>query len=416
MPLDCVKSLVAIALCLGLASVSRAQNASAPLPADQQKPDGETAAPAAPATPAPLPSPSITGPVQNIPPAIFDAGPFGKIAVNGLFTGLGLWQSNHIPGDNPTQAALSNGQVFLQKTDGWFQFYLQAGAYDLPSLGTPFLATDKTISNLYGAVPLAYLKLQAGKNTSFEIGSLPTLVGAEYTFTFENMNVSRGLLWNQENAITRGVQVNQAFGKFTASVSWNDYFYSSRYTGVSGSLTYTNGPHSLSFIGAGNLGQTGYQTFATPVQNNGDIFNVIYTYNKGSWIIQPYYQHSDVPTNAKIGIAKGNSTDGGAILVNHTFKHGFSLPVRWEYITSGGSAALNAVNLLYGPGSWGTSITVTPTFQYGGFFFRGDLAWVHVGNITPGTAFGSAGNNQNQPRAVAEIGFIFGNNIIEKKP
>ena len=54
------------------------------------------------------------------------------------------------PGDEPTQAALSNGQVFIQKTDGWWQFYVQAGAYNIPALGLPFLATDKTISNLYG--------------------------------------------------------------------------------------------------------------------------------------------------------------------------------------------------------------------------------------------------------------------------
>ena len=49
-----------------------------------------------------------------------------------------MWQGNHVPGDNPTQAALSNGQIFIQKTDGWFQFYVQAGAYTLPALATPF--------------------------------------------------------------------------------------------------------------------------------------------------------------------------------------------------------------------------------------------------------------------------------------
>jgi hypothetical protein len=351
-----------------------------------------------------------------LPPAIFDAGPFGKVAVNGILTGGGTWTGNYVPGDNATQAALSNGQVFLQKTDGWFQFYLQAGAYNISALGLPFLATDKTISDLFGPVPVAFLKLQAGKNTSFEIGSLPTLVGAEYTFSFENMNINRGLLWNQENAVTRGIQVNQTAGKFTFSLSWNDYFYSNRYTAMSGSATYANGPHSIAFIAAGNLGQTAFQSYATPVQNNGDIYNLIYTYTKGAWIIQPYFQHSDVPTNAKIGIVKGNSTNGGAILLSRAFKHGFSLPVRWEYIASSGKASQDAVNLMYGPGSAGTSITVTPTFQYGGFFFRGDIAYVHVSDITPGDAFGRSGNAKSQPRAMAEIGFLFGNNIVEKKP
>src|ERR1017187_9511188 len=206
--------------------------------------------------PAELPTPSITGPLQELPPAIFDAGPFGKVAVNGFLSGMGLWQSNHIPGDDSTQAALSNGQVFLQRTDGWFQFHLQAGAYNIPVLGVSFLATDKTVTNLYGPLPVGFLKLAPGKNTSIMIGALPTLMGAESTFTFQNMNIERGLLWNQENAVTRGIQVNQTMGKFTASLSWNDGFYSNRYSWLSGALTYANGPHSLAFEGMDNLGQT----------------------------------------------------------------------------------------------------------------------------------------------------------------
>ncbi|MBZ5578648.1 MAG: porin [Acidobacteriia bacterium] len=374
-------------------------------------------APAAPAAPAPLSTPAITGPLSNLPPAEFDAGPFGKLAVNGFLSGMGLVQNNHLPGDDSHQAALSNGQVFIQKTDGWFQFYVQAGIYNLPALSSSFLPSDKAVTGLYGPVPVAYVKLQPGKNTSIEIGSLPTLIGAEYTFTFENMNVNRGLLWNQETAVSRGIQLNQTMGKFAASVSWNDGFYSNRYSWISGSLAYTNGPSAIAFVAGGNLGQTAYTTFANPVQNNGSIYNVIYTYTKGSWIVQPYFQYTDVPANAKLGITKGTSTTGGAILLNHTFKHGFSLPVRWEYIGTSGTTTDGSLNLLgAGPGSSGTSITVTPTFQYGGFFFRGDMAYVHASNFVPGSVFGLAGTNAGQFRATAEIGFVFGNNIVEKKP
>jgi Putative beta-barrel porin-2, OmpL-like. bbp2 len=390
------------------AQESTTQTSSVPASATAQQPDP----PAAPTT---LPTPAITGPLQWLPPATFDAGPLRKIAANGIVNGFAMWQGNHVPGDDTGQATLSNGQLFIQKPDGWFQFYLQAGVYSLPALATPFLAADKTVTDFYGPVPQAFLKLQAGKKTSFEIGALPTLIGAEYTFTFENMNIERGLLWNQENAVNRGIQVNQTMGKFTASLSWNDGFYSNRYSWLSGSLTYVKGPHSLAFVGMGNTGQTAYQTAATPVQNNSSMYNVIYTYSKGSWIIQPYFQYTDVPTNQKIGIVQGASTTGGAILVNHTFKHGFSLPGRWEYISSSGSTAQQSVNLMFGPGSAGTSVTLTPTFQYGGLFLRGDLSWVHASSYTPGDVFGHAGMNQNQPRAVAEIGFIFGNNIIAEK-
>ena len=404
MRIDLRRNICRVGIFVALASICCAQTAPAQTPDPPKAADQGTPSVA----PAPLSTPSITGPLQAAPPNIFGGETSWKFAVNGVISGLGMWTGNYVPGDNSTQPALSNGQVWIQKTDGWFQFYMQAGAYNIPSLGLPFLATDKTVSNLYGPVPVAFLKLQASKNTSFLIGALPTLMGAEYTFTFENMNIERGLLWNQENAVNRGIQVNQTIGKFTASLSWNDGYYSNRYSWLSGSLTYANGPHSLAFSGMGNAGQTAYQTSATPVQNNSTMYAVIYTYNKGSWIIQPYYQYSSVPANRKIGIVKGNTTQSGAILVNHTLGHGFSLPVRWEYIASTGDANdLEVVNLMYGPGSKATSITVTPTYQRGRFFVRGDLSYVHLSDITPSLAFGQGGNLKNQPRALAEFGFLF---------
>jgi len=145
------------------------------------------------------------------------------------------------------------------------------------------------------------------------------------------------------------------------------------------------------------------------------MYAVIYTYTKGPWIIQPYFQYSNVPTNESIGVVKGASTTGGAILASYAFKHGFSLPARWEYIASSGSAADGAVNLIFGPGSKGTSLTVTPTFQKAGFFVRGDISWAHAMDYAPGAVFGATGTDNNQTRAVGEIGFMFGNNLTESK-
>ncbi len=82
----------------------------------------------------------MTAPLSTAaPPHTFSAGPFGTVAITGILSGMGLTQSNWIPGDKSTHWDLSNGQIFLQKTNGWFQFYLQAGAYDLPALGAPYL-------------------------------------------------------------------------------------------------------------------------------------------------------------------------------------------------------------------------------------------------------------------------------------
>jgi hypothetical protein len=221
------------------------------------------------------------------------------------------------------------------------------------------------------------------------------------------MNIERGLLWNQENAVNRGIQLNQTIGKFTASISWNDGYYSNRYSWLSGSLTYTRGPHSLSFVGMGNLGQTVRQTLATPIQNNGSMYALMYTYTKAGWIVQPYYQSGSVPTNPEVGVLHGATTNGGALLLSRTFRHGISLAARGEYIASSGSLAQNSVNLMYGPGSSAWSLTLTPTFQRGRFFTRGEFSFVRANGIKPGAAFGTSGTDQNQPRGVVEVGFLF---------
>ena len=381
-----------------------------------------------PATPAPEPAPApatapaplstfvLTGPLQWLPPAIFDAGPLGKLSVNGIVTGFAQFQNNPVPVvDDNSQATLSNGQIFIQKADGKLQYYIQAGVYTMPTLSVPFLDAQKTVSNFYGPVPVAFLKLPVGKTTQFLIGSLPTLMGAESTFTYQNFNIERGIVWNQENAINRGIQVNQTVGKYlSAAVSWNDGYYSNRYSWLSGSATLTKGPHSLVYDGMGNLGQTAYQTAATPVQNNSYMHTVIYTYTKGPWIVQPYFQYSNLPTNPKVGVTKGTSATGGAFNLSYAFKSGFSLPVRVEYLTSSGSATDGSVNLLgFGAGSAGTTFTATPTYQKGGMYVRSDLAWVHASSYTTGDVFGKTGTDANQFRGVLEFGFIFGNNITK---
>src|SRR6202047_441777 len=235
---------------------------SLPALGQQQAPAGDASAPAqapaaAPSTPTPLPNPSMTAPLSTAaPPHTFDAGPFGTVAITGILSGMGLTQSNWIPGDKSTRWELSNGQVFLQKTSGWFQVYLQAGAYNLPALGFSTVSTVNTITGLYGPLPLAYLKLVKG-NFNVEIGELPTLIGAEYTFTFENMNVERGLLWGQETAISRGVQVSDTFKKLSLTASWNDGFYSNVYNWITGTASYAfNSSNTLAFVGGGNVGPT----------------------------------------------------------------------------------------------------------------------------------------------------------------
>ncbi len=390
----CVLALLVV----GLAALPGFGQNPSPTPTD-------TTTPAGPPAPAPLPTPSMSGPLQTAVPHEVEGG---KLAVTGILSGIGWTEGNHITGDDPTHYDISNAQLFVQKTSGWWQFYLQGGAYNLPAIGVPFLSTADTIKNIYGPFPQGYLKLVKG-NFNVEVGALPTLIGAEYTFSFQNMNVERGLLWGQENAVNRGIQLNETYKKWTLAFSWNDGFYSNRYSWLTGSVAYAiNSANTLAFVAGGNAGSYAKSTLATPLAlNNSQIYNVIYTDTKGHWVVQPYLQFTNVPTNPDIGITQGAGTRSGAILATYNFKRGFSLAPRFEYITTTGSVTNGAVNLLYGPGSGAYSFTVTPTYRKDAFFLRGDLAIVHATSMTPGFGFGTSGTEATQPRGVVEAGFMF---------
>jgi hypothetical protein len=385
------------------------------------------AAPVAAATPVPpLPSPAMTGPLVmaspneiNLPkyvPFLSDLpAPIATLFdfdVNGVVSGIGIFQNHAVVGDPYNRLDFSNAEAIIQKADGVIQYYLQVGGYSIPALGTPYVNLAKAVNRLYGPLPEGYIKIVPTDNFSVMAGNLPTLFGAEYTFTFENMNIERGLLWNQENAINRGVQLNYSYGPLAASLSWNNGFYSHSYTWVTGLLAWTINPqNTLSIVGGGNAGFAKSNNFATPLlNNNGQIYNVIYTYNAAPIVITPYFQETNIPFNPDIGVRKSTQTLSGTILASYAITDMISVAGRAEYIGTTGnenSPKGSAANLLYGVGSDAFSLTLTPTFQYKQFFFRGEVSYVQANSYAPGAVFGKGGINNSQVRGLVESGVLF---------
>jgi hypothetical protein len=362
----------------------------------------------------------MAGPLTANPdPAKFDAGPVGNVFVTGALTGLAKWQSNAARIDRAAQADISNAQLFIQKTDGLLRFFVEGGLYSLPSLGTPYLQATKATRHNFGPVPLAYGTIAPSDDWSIQAGKLPSLSGVEANFTFQNLNIERGLLWGPTSNVSRGVQLNHTEGPVALAFSWNDGFYSNRLTWLSGSATWTIDPsNTIAFVGAGNTRTTAVSTFATPLaQNNSQVYNAIYTYASGPWTVVPNLQYTYVPRAASVGILHDAATYGAALLANYTFDStarlgdlslaGFSLPFRIEYLATTGSVADNSPNLLYGPGSNGWSLTVTPTYQYERFFTRAEFSYVGAGHTAAGSAFGSSGTSKTQARLLVETGFLF---------
>lgn len=393
---------------------AHADDGSAPLVVGQAN-----TVPATPAAPAPavagppaatLSAPAMAGPLALAPsPYSIDLGPAGKTYISGVVSGLGLLQSHPVPGNATGQLDLSNGQAIIQKIDGLVQYYVQVGAYSLPALGSAYTPASRATGNFYGPVPEAFFKLAPTDSFSIEAGKLPTLIGAENTFSFENMNIERGLLWNQEPAISRGVQLNYTTGPLAFAVSLNDGYYSDRFNWLSGSVTWTiDSADTLTFAAGGALGRTGYATFATPLpQNNGALYDLIYTRTSGPWTITPYLQVSDVPRDPAVGLARSATTYGGAVLAAYRFNAHYSLAGRVEYIDSTGSLANGTPDLLYGAGSKAFSVTLTPTYQYNRFFARTELSYVRAFDAVPGDTFGPTLSNAGQVRGLLETGILF---------
>jgi hypothetical protein len=358
----------------------------------------------------PLPAPSFGTPLAANPkPVSFDAGPIGKLSVGGALTGAVLGQDHVAPGDKAGQVDFTNAQVWVEKTDGPVQFFAEVGGYSFPALGVPYLVASKATDANFGLLPVGYVKFAPSSQFSIIAGKLPTLIGAESGFTFQNMNINRGLLWNQEPLVSRGVQANYSQGPVSLAVSVNDGFYSDRYNWVSGSLAYTVTPaDTVTFVGGGNVGKSATTGFTTPLlQNNSAIYNLIYTHSTGPLTITPYLQYTTVLADRRLGIAHSASTWGAALLAKTSLDTQWSLAGRAEYIQSSGSAAHGDPNLLYGAGSKAWSLTVTPTFQQGVYFVRGELAYTQVLDAALGSAFGSTGLDKSQIRGAIETGVLF---------
>ena len=380
-------------------------------PALAQDAQGEPQ-PAQPETPAPAPSlaPSMTGPMHaNSNPLHVDGGPFGPVYVSGVISGLGLAQDHPFPGDHKSRVDLSNGQVIVQTTQGVVQFYAQAGGYSLPSLGTPYFKAKDLVRDTYGYLPVAYVKIVPSSDFNVQVGKFNTLQGGENTFTFMNFNIERGLLWNQTNAVNRGVQANYAHGPLSISVALADGYYSKKYNWLSGTIGYNlSSKDSVTFGAAASLSHNSKSTFATPtVLNNGELYFLSWTHTDGPWTIQPYVQFGHVPTRESVGIAHSASTYGAAILGKYSVNNEFALAARAEVIKSTGSVNNGAPNLLYGQGSGAWSLTLTPTWQKGIFFARPEASFVHAWHVVPGSGLGPQFNNKSQVRGLIEAGIIF---------
>lgn len=359
------------------------------------------------------------------PPLKFDAGPLGELNVQGVASAMGFAQTNPSPpgaGLNSKNfgAAITNGLIMINKSSGLIQFNLIAGAYNFPNLGQPFSSASNAIND-FTALPEAYVSIVPNSSFSASIGQLPTLLGYTGTLDFNRMNIEGGFPWTIQPSYSRGIQVNYSTGPLSASLSWNDGYFSNRYNVISGLLTYTINPeNSVSLYAAGNTGHTGTVSDLSSlafskngyvdsslVYDNSDLYGMYYTYSGKQLTVTPEVQYMYTPTNAAFGTTQSSFNISAMIHADYYITNHWSIAGGVDYEKSGsageGAAATNGY-FGYGPGSSALGIMITPTYTDNGYFIRDELSYVHLTNFSNG--FG-IDNRPDQLRDILETGFWF---------
>jgi hypothetical protein len=347
-----------------------------------------------------------------------DLDQYGEWIASAAVSALGVSQTNTTPGYPSTTADLSNAQLVLQKNTGVAQFYFKAGSYSFPELGTPYKRASFYTNDTYGYVPQIYAAYVPNSNWSALIGKLQSMGGYEANFTYQNLNIARGLLWGQTNNISRGIQVNHKQANINLAFTLNDGSYSGKYNWLGASASYRPSlNHHLGISYVGPISPNNTNTFNTPLlQNNSQIGNVVYKFSSDHWHVVPYLQYSFIPANSSIGIPVSYTTRGGAILVNYKMRptemgaaklKNISLPVRVEYLSTNGGNVAGAPILLYGPNSSAWTFTITPTYQFEQYFMRFEASLVKAVNASAGASFGANGTNTSQVRGMVELGILY---------
>jgi len=380
-----------------------------PALADTQTPTPRPSATPAPvATASPSPAPSSTSLT------------LGPLTIDGVFSAFTMFTS----GVNATGALdtttgvdtnnltdISNAFLIVNKASGTFRYGFAAGAYNIPVVGFALNKTtqDGANTSLYGALPSVYIEYAPTGSFNLQAGKLATMTGQESTYTYENMNIQRGIIWNMEPAVSRGLRGTITGSKFNGALEVNDGFYSGNRLGFEGQITNTPSASTTVEV-VFMLPNASAPANTTASIANKQLIDPMLTYTTGKWQFLPYLLFVNAPKSAALGYTNDEHAFGAAFMSTYALSSTWSLPLRVEYGKNGsapGDTSLNANLLGYGPGSGAWTYTLTPTYRHGVFFARAEASDANVTNFTPGIAFGTSGTQSNQFRTGLEAGLQF---------
>lgn len=365
--------------------------------------------------------------MQMPPPIKINGGPLGTLEVSGGFDGYfyalsGAGTSNSLGllgTDKNIGAQDYSTQIKVTKPNGPVRFTVEFRPQNSLVLGTKPTG-PYTRQFPLGPIYAAFATIAPTPHFTFSAGQLYTIEGWEYSADFHNANAMLTDLWYVENTSSRGVSASYLKGPVSATVTFGDGFDTGIWNFLQGSATYTFDPNdALTLFGATNLGRTqpnatvagftgcpfGTCTVADYGTNyvNSTLVGGYYDFTRGNLNLVPEVQYVYAKVDHQIGLNRFSSNFGAAIFGDYQFGNTpWSLGSFVEYFSSNGPD-----NWFLNPRAAGWGISVTPTWQHGHVFVRGNVGLLHLTRIGVGQGYGANSAGRNQMTAVLETGLMF---------
>ena len=272
------------------------------VPANAQSPTAGLASPTAAPTPAATPTP--------LPDVSFSGDFLASEALTGHVNAAGNF-GNAGGADQASRFNISTAFLNVTRNSGYFRYGASVGLYTIPVVG---VSGNKTLeanvnTNVYGPLPSVYVSLNPNDHTNIMVGKLATLIGQESTYTYLNPNIQRGLVWNMETAVSRGVRFTTTRSKFTGALELNDGFYSGHFLGVEGSATLAPDANtSFQFVFV--IPNSNAPANPTSSIANKRLYNFMYTASRGRWTWAPYILLVQSPGSSALGYSAAESAYG----------------------------------------------------------------------------------------------------------
>lgn len=270
--------------------------------------------------------------------------------------------------DGTTFGDISNAMLNVTAKAGKWQANASAGYYNFPTVGFGLANTSQAGANtrVFSELPLAAVQYNFDPHVSVAAGKFAALLGQESPFTWQNADIQRGLGWNMEPTLSRGVQGSYANGPLTLTLQENDAYYSGSNRAFEGLIGYAPASTTNVQFAAIVPGANVPPNPTVSVGNKAE-YDLMLSQTIGKLQLLPYYLWVTSPSSASLGYTHAEHASAAVLIGTWTFSPQWLLALRYEDARNQSGTtdvSPNADLVGFGPGSSAQSYTITPTLHF----------------------------------------------------